>query len=313
MKNILVVNNSTYGAKVGGGVVADISEANELAPGAFAIFTADGTLIPAASTPADLVDVDEVIYAVGTNGITNNISVPIPLKTIFHTDKKTPVAYVKPIVSVGGSGVGQQIVLSDMDEGEVFINVYDKSFTGKYAMDFAKASVYKTGSMTASVAIDKLVAKLNNVSNFITATKLGSSPNFRIAITPKENNVSINVGVGGLIENTPVFYDGTNGSTLPVYGVGQGVDVIQIEKDFNAFKGDGGYTERNDDWWKVPTETNIAAQYVMYNQMWQGLHDTPTTTKAVMNNHIIIAVASTATAVVTAIDTFILSVAGQEE
>lgn len=313
MKNILIVNNGTYGAKEGGGTIADISEANLLAAGAFAIFSSNGTLIPAASTPADLVGVNELIFASGTSGITNNISVPIPVKTIFHKDKKTPVAYVKQVVSVGGSGSGQEIVLSDMDEGELFVNVYDKAFTNKYPMDSVKASVYKTGSMTASVAIDKIVEKLNNPASFVTATKVANGSAWRITITPKENNISLSIGVGGLIENTPVFYDGTNGSTLPVFGVGQGIDVAKIEKDFNVFKGDGGYEERASDWWKVPTETVLTNQYVMYNLMWEGLHDTPTTTKRVMNNHIMVAVVNSGTAVVAALDALFDALDGVEE
>lgn len=287
MKNILIVNSSTYAQKQGGGAIADISEVNELVPGALAAFDDDGNLI--ASSATDLDGIENIILASGTKGVTNNISVPIVLKTVNHLDFQAVVAPVKQIVVVGGTTSTTSIPLADSDEGEVFINVYDKTFTSRFPMNTVKASVYKTASMTAEQVIDKLVAKLNNPDSFVNAGKSGASPDFRIGIAPKEFDVSLSVGVGGLIESCPVYTDGTNGSAIPVSGVGQGEMVAKLERDFNVFKGDSGFIEREENWWGVPTETDITKKYTSASIMWTGLHDTPTTTKAVMNNLIIVA------------------------
>lgn len=291
MKNILIVNSNVYGAKTGGGTVADISEANLLLEGSYASFDANGALLPAAVTASDLEGVNELILAVGTTGNSSNISVPIPIKVIRDFNKTSPTAYTKPILKL--------VVAPEADSvGEASFGVYNKSYTSQYAMDTVKASVHKTKTMTNAVLAQKLADKLNVPDSFVVATVSTNE----ISITPKDVGITISTTTGGLIE----FADVTT-TTAIRYGVGQGMDVIQIEKDFAVFKGDGGYVERSENWFSVPTQTNVSGQYTLYNLLWTGIHDTPTSIKAVMSNQLMIAVISTGAAIVTHLDALVLA------
>lgn len=181
--------------------------------------------------------------------------------------------------------------------GDYYVNVFDNSFTNKFPTQRVDASGYRQTYMSEEDVVDDVVTKLNatgvstnEVESFVVATKTGNSTDgWGISITPKEDGILMNIAVGGMFEGTPVYSDGTKGSTVQVFGFGVSTDVLQMEKDFSVFVGNSNSIEYTDEYFSVPTETVSGALYEMINLAWKGTTQSPSTKKTVMNNRLVIA------------------------
>lgn len=278
MNRILVLKDVAYAAKVGGGTIADIKEVNLLSPGALAFFTPQGTLLTQATAAGAVPGVHEVMVASGRSD-DNQLLSQVP-RTLADVSRGNYRAFVKPVITVG--------VLSvvDADEGDISIGVTDISYTSKYNVQSVNASTWKTASQTAEVAVAALVDQLNATSSFIVATLGGSAGARTIAITPKEDGVSIAVTAGGLVEGNTIAT-----TTAMVYGLGSSEDVLQMEKDASVEEGNGNYTEYPAEFYSRTMET-AATGYDVISIMWQGTHSSPTRMHNVMRNKIAIACVS---------------------
>jgi len=78
-------------------------------------------------------------------------------------------------------------------------------------------------------------------------------------------------------------------STAPVYGIGRGIDALQMEKDFSTEEGNGNYTEYTAEWYSRVMEAVASSNYDMITLLWEGVHSSPTVSKNVMKNRVIIA------------------------
>jgi len=379
MNRIFVLKDVAYASKVGGGVIASAKEVNVLSKGALAFFTDRGLLLTPANAAATLPDVKEVMIAVGREADTQVITIP---RRIVNINRANYRAFVKPVFTVGPLSILAGAV------GEAFIKVSDISFTSRYSPRLVNASVYKKAGDTIESVVDALVAKLNGVGSFVTASKVnldgayevstivvtaaataagtatvslnGVSVNlpltadtiavntneiaaaidaledytavsdginkvtitavaagvqtdiatyaagtattsaatlavvtqgvdstntlFSIVITPKEDEVAIEINMGGLIENNDKVL-----STAPVYGIGRGIDALQMEKDFSTEEGNGNYTEYTAEWYSRVMEAVASSNYDMITLLWEGVHSSPTVSKNVMKNRVIIA------------------------
>lgn len=176
--------------------------------------------------------------------------------------------------------------------GDYYINVQDNTFTNRYAVRRADASGYRQPYHSEEDVVDDVVAKLNDTDGgWITATKTGNATDgWGVSITPTVNDGTIiSVAVGGMFEGTPIYSDGTKGSTVMVAGYGVASDVLQMEKDFSVFEGNSNSIEYADEYFSKPTETVSTVSYEMINLNWKGYSQSASRTKSVMNNRLVIA------------------------
>jgi len=281
MNRVFVLKDVAYAAKQGGGKVAAIKDINLLSQGALAFFSDKGTFLDAVTAAAALADSKSVQVAVGRALDTQVITVPRRDVNITRGNYR---AFVKPIITVGN------LSLSAGDEGEMYIKVSDISYTSKFNIRTINASIFKKSTTSVSDAVDELVAKLNLANSFVVAAKVGAGP-YTVTITPKEDAVSLSVAVGGLLENDPVAT-----TTAMTYGIGRGVDVLQMEKDASAEEGNGNYIDYGAEHYSRSMETVSAGTYDLITLLWEGTHSSPTRSHNVMNNKLAIAVLSTAVA-----------------
>jgi VCBS repeat-containing protein len=283
MNRICVLKDVDYAAKVGGGVIASIKEVNLLVPGALAFFNSKGTLLTAANAAANVADIKEITIASG-RALDNQIINQVPRK-LSDINLGVYRAFTKPVVTVGVLSIGAA------DEGEISVRVSDTSYTSKFNIRTASGSYYKKATTSISDAVDAVVAKLNKPESFIVATKTGTTPNFSITITPKENGVTISAALSGLVEGDPIT------TTTPmVYGIGEGTDILQTEKDFSVEEGNGNYIDYTTEWYKRNMEAVASANYDVITLSWEGTHTSPTRTHNVMRNRVVIATLTNATA-----------------
>ena len=273
MNRIFVLKDVAYAAKQGGGVISGYKEINLLTQGALAFFTERGVLLTAANAAATLPDVKTIQIASGRANDTSLIS-EVPRRDV-NINLGSFRAFVKKVITVGA------LPVVDNEEGS--IKVSDITYTSKYQVRSQTGSDYKTTGKTVEASIDSVVSKLNASSSFIVATKTGSSPDFSITLTPKDEDVDIDVALSGSFALAPKVI-----STAPVYGSGRGQDVAQMEKDFSPETGNGNYTDLTDLWNTTPLEAVSTASYDLITILWEGQHESPTVSKKVMKNRAII-------------------------
>lgn len=280
MNRIFVLKDVAYATKTGGGTIASYVDVNDLAQGALAFFTEGGVLITAANAATVLVDVDTIQIASGRLNDTSLISL-VPRRDV-GINVANFRAFVKKVITVGN------LPVVDNEEGS--IQVSDISYTSRYNTRLANGSDYKTTAKTVEASIDKIVAQLNKAGTWVTATRSGTSPDFKVAITPIEEDVDISVSLSGAFALAPIVE-----TVAPVYGIGRAVDVAQLEKDFSPEMGNGNYQELTDLWNTTPTEAVVGAEYDMLTILWEGQHSSPTRSKNVMKNRAILSCINGAT------------------
>ena len=282
MSRLAVLKDVAYASKVGGGTVADISEIDELVQGAFAFFNEKGELlVDTAGVVNGLADCK--VFTVGVGRLEDHqVFAGIPRQGINEVNKTLFRAFVKPAIAVGTAGSAG---LGFVDGEEASIRVLDKSYTTRYAIQSANASVYKTAVMTEEQAVDLLVSRLNkNGDGFITAVKTGASPDFAINVTAVEDGTTFDIVTTGSLEgiSKPVI-------TAPVYGVGTGEQLLKMEKECSVDEGNGNYTEYTDLFYKRQFEALMSESYDLTTILWDGVHNNPTGSNKVMHNRVVFA------------------------
>lgn len=107
---------------------------------------------------------------------------------------------------------------------------------------------------------------------------------FTVAITPKDDGVAIEVALDGLVSG-----DNIAETTATIYGIGGGIAILQMEKDFSVEEGNGNYIDYTAEWYKRNMESLVANNYDLITTTWDGEHKTPSQVKSVMHNRVVIA------------------------
>ncbi|MAT89604.1 MAG: hypothetical protein CMC35_02835 [Flavobacteriaceae bacterium] len=288
MNRVGVLKDVAYGLKAGGGTVASINEAADLAAGAMAVFGENGVLLAAdgSNAAAAMGDSKEVIIAFGRTNTPLLVNVPRNVKYVNLMNYR---AAVKPTIVIGGQTADTGLPFDN--EGEASIKVVDNTHTSRYGLPAIKASVYKTPSMTIGQLITKLVNKLNADTTLggVTAVAANTGDYYQISITPKEN-IAINVALSGM------FMSGKIEQTVDaVYPMGTGSQIKELEFEASVEMGNQAYTEHTTDWYKDVLETNTAANYDVITIGYDAWHQGPTTKRHVMAKALQIAAVNGAT------------------
>lgn len=283
MNKILITKDLAYGAKIGGGTIASAKEINLLSPGALAFFREDGSIILVADFATTLADTKTVTMAAGRTNAPNVVSM-IPRIGVNNINRQNYKAAVRPIITVGGATA--PLALPFADSGDASVRVFDSSYSSRFNTGVANASEYKRVGETNEAFLDRLIVKLNaNTSLPVTVTKVGGgTANLGFTVTPKEDNITIEVAVSGMFDYASVVKT-TNGN----FSVNSGADILQIEKDFSSEEGNGNYIEYTQEWYSRNMEASVSTNYDVINLTWEGMHNTPTSSHSVMHNRVALA------------------------
>jgi hypothetical protein len=294
MRRIGVLKDVAYGAKIGGGTVAGLNEAGLLQPGAMAIFNPfKGTLltIDGLNTVAALADAKDVVVAFGRASGEAPLLVTTP-RRINNLNVVNGRAFVKPVITLGGITAPTSFLFENT--GDVSVKVIETTFTSNFGIPSIHADEYKTAGMTAEALVDKIVAKLNAGTSFggVTATKIkdGGSSFFGITITPNDTDVQIEVAIDGMWSGALNVQ-----TTNPVYGIGAGAQILEMEKGFSVEEGNGNYIDYTNEFFKGSFLADLASIYNQITLSFDAYHMGATTKRHVASNDLIIAQENDAT------------------
>lgn len=283
MNKLMVLKDVAYAAKTGGGTITGYKDADALAPGAIAFLDDKGALITSVNAETTVNATKYFTAIVGRTGDT--LIVPIIPREKISLTKTASVAAVKPVYTLGGTASGTTLPFTST--GEVTIDISDSTLTNRHFTRSVRVSVTKLATNTNENFVDKVVAKINAFPNsFVTAAKVkdGGSTYFGITITPKENNVSLQISTVGMWEGYLA-----SATTALVHSVGTGADILQLEKDFSVEEGNGNYIDYTEAHYKRAFEANASANYDLVDLVWEGTHSSPSRSHNVMINRLAIA------------------------
>lgn len=278
MNKILVAKSTTYGAKIGGGVIADINETNQLLDGAIAIFSETGVLLTAANVVASMADKKRIYIAVGSGSATQgaDIAEMIPrLKTNFI--KKDYVAPAKVRQFIGSNGTS-----GDFNEPatlvagtEAFVRITDLSSglltTGQ---DTKRYSEVVLEGDTITTVMTRLIAQINaDVDAIVTATAVGAITG--VQLDAKNFSVNFAISLDGILisattdsAESPVT--GTSAAVALNEGSGTYTQVLATEKLFSPQMGNTNKIMQPDLWYSRGFKAVSGATYDLYNIAWMG-------------------------------------------
>lgn len=190
---------------------------------------------------------------VDLNGVTINL--PLTITTIAaNTAEITAVIDALPGYTATDDGVDTVTIVATTHGVETDI------------------ATYAAGGATTSAAT--LTTTVQGVAD--------TGVSYSIVITPNDDGVSISAAVSGLVEGDAMS------SSTPVYGMGDGVDVLQMEKDFSVEEGNGNFIDYTAEWYKRNMEAIAASNYDLITMLWEGTHSSPTRSHNVMKNRAVV-------------------------
>ena len=277
MRELFVAKGAVaYAAKVGGGTIAAQNEVDVLEIGALALFTEDGTLITAATTPASIALVKQFYIAVGeTDKDGKNItktSRPID-RAAFH---RTFCAYVAPVpqqIAVGYDGAAGSLnlpttlipgTIASLSVGIEHDGVEPHTHWGRYEY-FVRPG--DTDTIVAQGLVDAINADTQTFANW-TAALIGATPNLGISITADNAGEVLLVAYDDLIQQTT-----TNlALTAIVYGKGTSSQIAEYEDLQNIENGDTSRREFRNLYFSKPSQVVPGAEYGTFTFEWASEH-----------------------------------------
>lgn len=290
MDAIVILKDVAYASKKGGGTVTNQNDIGELVAGAVAFLNDKGEVLKESGVTAGTIDTAVAGYAdskwfsvaVGrSNDVKVITNIPRDLATLNVVDYLETVAAV---YTIGGVDAATALPIEADAEGEYSIAVTDISYSGSQIPPRIRASVYKRVGMTVEQTVDKLVARLNQIDSFVTATKINTGENFGITITAKEERTVLDVNAMDLLQDASNVV-----TTAYVHGKGEGGDILQMEKDYSSYEGNGNYIDYTDLHYTRPMEADASANYDGISMLWEGKHSSPSRSHNVMRRTLTIA------------------------
>jgi len=283
MNQIIIGKNVAYAAKIGGGTIAGITEVNQLAAGAIAVFASESNvLLTAANVVASMADKKGVWIAVGSGDATKGADTTIITKRLGVDYRKQ--AYVAPVklVKVIGEGAtnGGATPPGDLNEpttlvagDEAFIRVTDTTpgviTTNTHIKRYSY--VVRTGD-TIAIVVAALVAAINaDPDSIVVAADLSS---VGISLTAKNYGVTFAISLDGILINATIDEPenplSTTDSVAINYGKGTYAQIAQLESLFSPQQGNTNKVYQPSLWWTKAAKADSAATYDTYTIGWMG-------------------------------------------
>ena len=215
-------------------------------------------------------------------------SVSIPRRNIRRLNVQSANSGRLKVLRIGGVALGTGLVIPSTGEGNILLK--NMSYNHAIATQRVSVSVQKKASETAEQYIDRVVAEVNaamalQAYPFATAAKVGASPDFAITFTVADTNVDLSVGVDGIFADYPA--ETIVSMRVPI---GDGKDILAMEKEMSRHLGNSNYVENNDLWYKGEMQANPNDVYDVITLNWEGIAPTPTNTIKAADNSLTIAV-----------------------
>lgn len=248
----------------------------------------DKILLGADMVIGDLAGIRTVQFFTKLSTNTIRSSVPIDRDTITRFNYQAPKAAVQGVTTLGGVTAPLALVIpSTGDTGLVLRNL---SYNHTIASERVSTSFTKKASETAEAFVDRVVAEINIQQSYLTipfiiAAKVVTGANLGITFTTTNSNVDFDLSLNGFLAGSSVVV-----TTQPVAPIGAGIDILNMEKDFSRHRGNQGYAELGDLWYKQPTETGANLTYKVSTIKWDGMAETPTNSIKAATNHLQFAV-----------------------
>jgi hypothetical protein len=252
----------------------------------------DKILLGGNSVIADLAGIQSVQFFTKVSTDTIKASVFIDRENITRYNYQVAKDAVMQVSTLGGITAPLTLVIPST--GNAGIMLRNMSYNHTIASERVSVDLAKKASQTPEQYVDALVAEINEQMTtlyvpFVTVTKVVSGANLGIQFTTTNSNVDFSIATSGFLEGSAYTVN-----TQPVAPIGAGADVLNLERDFSRNRGNSGYAELNELWYKQPTETSAALKYHMATLKWDGIAETPSTTFKSATNHLQFAVDTTA-------------------
>ncbi len=251
MESVLVVKNDVYLAKTGGGIIADASELNLLAPGALAMLTPDGAVVPAAGFGASTETLFQMVLQTEGGGLIRTPLIERASFSEYLTAYTAAVEKEMTITFTGGTVTAGKSVGLAISRGE-----YVTPINGKDYEDFV-IGVGAGDSVDNMVA--KLAAEVNAGSDLCTAS---ASTNV-LTLTGKSGAAFNASGMFEFEEFTTAI------TTQYVAGSGLGAWMVETELKGSAHKGNARSKSFGYELYKQPTQASASGTYSYYTMTWQ--------------------------------------------
>jgi len=281
---MIAIDGLLYGTKVDNSTaIAGIWEIDLLQNGTLAVFDGNGTLIDGA-TP--VVETDTVLFALGAGAITNVSTIVSPVidRTSLSVTKNVYVAPVAKIMVIGNytTGATYNLNLPTLTTGlTASVKLVDLS---KEHYDTSRYINYeytiKSGE-TATTLVAAMIALINaDADGIVTATQTDADNGF--SLTAKTAGKDFSATAEGVLSEADILeYKNivraktagltvgyTSGLTATVVanvtGNGTYAQILELEKNSLADRGNSGYPAYNDLFFKEVTRAVSGKTYTVY-------------------------------------------------
>lgn len=270
MRQILILKDLAYAAKVGGGAIIDANEIGVLAPGALAIFNDKNQLVTPANIATTLPDAKSVRYVLGGVDTAEGGIFSLPVeRAVARYDAKNYSAPVKEVQFIGNDGlVGALNLPATLIAGTTANIRIIKSDSGQeIATDKFRYEYYVKAGDTNVEIVAGLVAKINaDSSSPVTAAVVGASVG--IELTAKEFGQVFEVGTDEVLEDATVVKGGTSNSVAIEFGCGTATQIAAMEEEFVAELGDTNKVWLRDKYFSKAPKVDPALTYDTYTINW---------------------------------------------
>lgn len=249
-----------YADKIGGGTIADMTEVNQLAQGAFAIFTDNGTLVTSGTSLTSIQMCKSWYIAMGQANGKPYLSTLID-RDAYDRRYCDYVAPVKPVKAVGYNGTSGNLNFpSTLVAGSLAIirigirSPFFEPKEDKYSFEYK----VRTGDTTATV----LAAVRDGINAIpgIPVTAAITGTNQGLSFTANNFYYDFDVFVDEL------FIPSTRSTvTSVVFGKGTDPEIAQLEETGTTYRGNTSKFWFSDKLFSVTAETVSDEQYSMWN------------------------------------------------
>lgn len=286
-----------YGLKRGGGTVASKKEAYLLAAGSIAVFADDeaGTLITPTNVKADIdaLNINGFIIAIGGT-IPPYVPLITPVIDRSCVSKKTLyAAAVAQVSHVGYNGTAGSVNISSIAAGDkASLLVTDLTAEGYQPGQIKRYEVTAVAGETNATLIGKLNTAINTDPDAVvtSATVLNTGVVAGLALTAKVAGVSFSVSVDDILINATRY-----ATTAASKGNGTFNQVVALNTESDALRGNVATAGQNSLWWKMPSTVDAATTYDVWSFAWKAEVKRGFYTKPVMNQVVQLALPSGST------------------
>ncbi len=255
---ILIVDNDTYLAKQGGGTIAGMHEVNLLAAGAVAVFTEDGTMVPA--TPAGAFE-DQAAFVIAVGQDDGNAYVS---KTIQRGTLGNQVLRYRGVLYNSALDVAEKLWVGDNADNAYDVNLPSTLVAGtEYSIridvddtgfiDTNSSSTYSYVVKTGDAKGDVLTALVTTINADTVATATGvdvTTANAGIQLVCNTTGVRMQVSCftsddGGWAPDMVTAFNNNKGATTPPLAPSLSPgNATLVEKEVQAWLAMRGRTNR---------------------------------------------------------------------